>query len=109
MHSAWNSCPQGKLITLLSPSTYSSRQTTHSTCLPVYLRRQRLDPELDFSPDGASLAASAALETIPDVVWERGLDCADGEREPETRRGEVGVEAPGLADDWDVDEEAGMV
>lgn len=31
MHSAWNSCPQGRLITLLCPSIYSSRQTTHST------------------------------------------------------------------------------
>src|ERR1700734_1001937 len=34
MHSAWNSWPQGKLITLLTPSTYSSRQTTHSFCRP---------------------------------------------------------------------------
>lgn len=109
MHSTWNSCPHGRLITLLSPSTYSSRHTTHSTCLPEYLRGQRLDPEPDFSPDGPCASfASAALETIPDVVWERGLDRADGEREPETRRGELGVDDPGL-DDWDADEDAGMV
>lgn len=36
MQSAWNSWPQGRLITRLTPSTYSSKQTTHSTCLPIY-------------------------------------------------------------------------
>jgi hypothetical protein len=34
MHASWNSWPQGKLITRLTPSTYSSKQTTHSRCLP---------------------------------------------------------------------------
>lgn len=47
MHSAWNSCPHGKLMTRLCPSIYSSRQTTHSTCRPVYFRRHVDAP--DFS------------------------------------------------------------
>lgn len=34
MHSAWNSCPQGRLITLLTPSSYSSKHTTHSRWRP---------------------------------------------------------------------------
>lgn len=37
MQVAWNSCPHGNRITLLTPSTYSSRQTTHSTDPPIYL------------------------------------------------------------------------
>ena len=34
MHSTWNSWPHGRRITLLTPLIYSSKQTTHSTCLP---------------------------------------------------------------------------
>ena len=34
MHASWNSWPQGRLMTRLMPSSYSSRQTTHSRCFP---------------------------------------------------------------------------
>ena len=46
MQSAWNSWPQGKLMTLLTPSTYSSKQTTHSTCLPIYFFHSGEMPEV---------------------------------------------------------------
>lgn len=49
MHSAWNSWPHGKLITWLTPSTYSSKHTTHSRCLPPYLRRHSMSPASRFS------------------------------------------------------------
>lgn len=49
MQSAWNSWPQGKLMTLLTPSTYSSRQTTHSTCRPMYFRHSAEKPPVPFS------------------------------------------------------------
>jgi hypothetical protein len=34
MQASWNSWPQGRLMTRLMPSSYSSRQTTHSRCFP---------------------------------------------------------------------------
>jgi len=70
MHSAWNSCPHGRLMTLLWPSMYSSRHTTHSTCLPVYFRRHKEEPEFCFSMlvKGVPFAEPSPGLTIPDVV-----------------------------------------
>lgn len=84
MQSAWNSWPQGRLMTLLTPSTYSSRQTTHSTCLPMYFLHSAEKPPAPFScsfraledPDGVGTAALGArkfsLSSTPVVVLERG-------------------------------------
>ena len=71
MHSTWNSWPHGRLITRLSPSMYSSRQTTHSTCLPVYFRLHRVDPacRLYFS----SLGRFGEVSIVPETVCERDL------------------------------------
>jgi hypothetical protein len=97
MHSAWNSCPQGRLITLLCPSTYSSRHTTHSTCLPVYLRCHRDVRELDFSLLGSStFDGPAAPAKTPDIVCDRGRVGDTLEREPS--KGEVGMTERGLPD-----------
>ena len=49
MQSTWNSWPQGRLITWLTPSTYSSRHTTHSTCRPIYFLHSAEKPPAPFS------------------------------------------------------------
>ena len=94
MHSAWNSCPQGKLITRLCPSTYSSKQTTHSTWRPVYFRRHKLD-ESAFSLRVDACFALCELDTAPG-----GGDRARERTLPEALRwpksGEVEVRGPGL-------------
>lgn len=101
MQSAWNSWPQGSLITLLTPSTYSSKHTTHSTCLPMYFFHSaemapRSCPERPargwgfVGGAGRLLGVGAtkfALSKTPVVVLERGrglgglglgLDCKSG-------------------------------
>lgn len=93
MHSAWNSWPQGKLITLLCPSTYSSRHTTHSTCRPVYFRRHRVDPDLPFLDD--DILDALAFETC-DSRCDR--DSWAPERLFAPNNGEVGDTGPGLTD-----------
>lgn len=63
----------------------------------MYLRRQRVDPELDFSPAvRASFADSDVLRTTPDAVCDRGLDLEGVGCDSEERRGDVGDEEPGL-------------
>lgn len=90
MQSAWNSCPHGNLITLLTPSTYSSKHTTHSTCLPMYFlhsaekspapfsnpeRRFILDVSCGISVGIDGLAPKKlGLSKTPVVVLERGRD-----------------------------------
>ena len=81
MHSAWNSCPQGKLMTLLTPSTYSSRQTTHSLCFPPYRFRHSDRPAARFSSivssDGEAISSERSDEPgwtgTSGVVRDRGL------------------------------------
>jgi hypothetical protein len=102
MHSAWNSCPQGRLMTRLAPSTYSSRQTTHSTCLPMYFLHS-LDPlRAFFLWDGGRLvSASSGLRTLAvvtsAVVRDRGRDLD----EPCSNGGvRVELAGDGVLDDW---------
>lgn len=119
MQSAWNSWPHGKLITLLTPSTYSSRHTTHSTCRPIYFLHSAENPPAPFSnpdrrfvPDGSCGAGIIAvlgarklgLSMTPVVVLERGRD-RDG---PCCSRGVMGVAIVGegsLGDRLDVVDE----
>lgn len=88
MQSAWNSWPHGNLITLLTPSKYSSRQTTHSTCRPIYFLHSAEKPPAFFSnsarravrelSDGVMAVLlgtwKLALSITPVVVLERGRD-----------------------------------
>lgn len=113
MQSAWNSCPQGRLITRLTPSIYSSKQTTHSTCLPIYFLHSAEKPLAPFSCSFRALprapvdevgmagvdagTVSVSLSGIPVVVLERGrgrevLCCRRGVVGEEL----VGVEVPGV-------------
>lgn len=97
MQSAWNSWPQGSLMTLLTPSIYSSRQTTHSTCLPIYFLHSPEMAPLSWPErpargfvcsTGKLLEAGVwkfALSKTPLAVLERGrgllglgLDCSSG-------------------------------
>lgn len=99
MHSAWNSCPHGKLITLLCPFTYSSRQTTHSTCLPLYLRFHSDGRDAGFSLfEDSTLDGPAGSENTPDILRDRVLDRDALERFLDPSSGEVGKAEPGLAD-----------
>lgn len=97
MQSTWNSWPQGRLITLLTPSTYSSRHTTHSTCLPMYFFQSPFF-SCSFARRGLGVSKSPEFvrDTIvgsgrPEVVLERGRgrvgDCCS--------RGVVGDELEG--------------
>lgn len=101
MHSAWNSCPHGRLITLLSPSTYSSRQTAHSTCLPVYFRRHNVEPCLF---DENAFLDATALAGVLDLDLERGT--SEALRGP--INGSVGDADSGLADRVELADEEGV-
>jgi len=68
MHSAWNSCPHGRLITLLTPSTYSSKQTTHSLCLPPYLRLHSAKPAARFSSTCSKLGGASSSDKLPEAT-----------------------------------------
>ena len=80
MHSTWNSWPHGRLMTRLTPSTYSSRQTTHSLCLPPYFRLPSARPASRFSTVAGLAECSpsndddAPCAGTSDVVLERGRD-----------------------------------
>jgi hypothetical protein len=66
IHSTWNSWPQGRDMTRLMPSTYSSKHTTHSRCLPPYRRRHSANP---FSRCSLSVRLSASsLSSSDDTV-----------------------------------------
>jgi hypothetical protein len=101
MQSAWNSCPQGRLITRLSPSTYSSRQTTHSIWRPVYRFLHTGVLVVVFSlagddaVDGPSLLGSTVAMT-PEVVWDRGRLRHGMVLEADRRSGDVGDEFAGV-------------
>ncbi len=102
MHSAWNSWPHGRLMTRLTPSTYSSRHTTHSTWRPLNFFHSRecrwsardggdARPPLPLFAGGvqedwmaaraaAAVGGGAAAEPLsgtPVVVRERGRDRGD--------------------------------
>ena len=101
MQSAWNSWPHGRLITWLRPSSYSSRQTTHSTCFPLYLRFD-IDRPVGFSCSNSSLAIDLLKDVdssspTPEVVLERGLERGPVVRELVCRSGDVGEEVSGEA------------
>lgn len=62
-------------MTRLSPSTYSSRHTTHSTCRPRYRRLELVDC-LGFSGElTKDVDESAAFDSVGklEAVRERGL------------------------------------
>ena len=76
-------------MTLLTPSTYSSRQTTHSTCLPINFFHSAEKPlapfscsgrpPLDEGPAGAAmdgLAKKFSLSSPPVVVRDLGRGLA---------------------------------
>lgn len=97
MHSGWNSCPHGRLMTLLTPSTYSSKQTTHSTCLPMYFFHWLETRREFFSCEGdlGTCKASSTLKRSPGsgtpvVVRDRGRD-----RDEPCNKGVVGEELVG--------------
>ena len=105
MQSTWNSWPHGRLITWLTPSTYSSRHTTHSTCLLMYFFHS-LETLAPFSCSGARVelrGISVGLEDAlrirlldsgaPVMVLDRGRGCED----EEDRSGVVGDELTGVA------------
>jgi hypothetical protein len=88
-------------MTRLWPSTYSSRQTTHSTCRPVY-RFLAIDPETPFSFAGLDEADEhSVLDGIPgatsEVVWDLGRDLDVMVWFADCNKGEVGDEEFGLA------------
>ena len=83
---------------------YSSKQTTHSTCRPVYLRRHSVEPTcglVDFSSFCTSESGTA-----PAIVWDRErIDRGVLDRVSLPRRGEVDEAAPGLDERGEVEEE----
>lgn len=114
MQSAWNSWPHGRLITWLCPSTYSSRQTTHSTCFPLYLRfdaERLLGFSCLISSSGIGLWKDVESSSpTPDMVLERGLERGPTGRGLVCRSGEVGEDVSGEATRIEeVVEEADMV
>ena len=84
-------------MTLLTPSSYSSKQTTHSTCLPIYFfhwletRREpsSIEGDLDARKASCILNRSPGSGT-PVVVRDRGRD-----RDEPCSRGVVGDELAG--------------
>jgi hypothetical protein len=97
MHSAWNSWPQGKLITRLWPSTYSSKHTTHSICRPLYFfGRSRFRSPL--ASDTLAVALSREDDTSSasiEVVRDRGRFRLSIVREFVRKSGDVGDDASG--------------
>ena len=113
MHSAWNSCPHGRLITLLWPSSYSSKHTTHSICFPAYFffGAEERDFLARWLGEGLGIASSPAdilsVSSIPEVVRERGLGWDNAGWWLVSRSGDAGEEAFGETkrDDVDVEEQ----
>lgn len=89
---------------------YSSRHTTHSTCRPVYLRRQTEEAEPDFSPFAESMFRVFLASAVP-LRKNEERDGASSGRLREPSNGEVGETGPGLEDREELaaDEGVGIV
>lgn len=80
MHSAWNSWPQGRLMTRLTPSMYSSKHTTHSRWRRPYRLRHSASPDGRFSSicwrgcDVDALACADEDGRTSEMVRDRGRD-----------------------------------
>ena len=86
-------------MTRLCPSTYSSKQTTHSTCLPIY---RFLAPEIDKLFSFGKLGGEDERPTIggvagitPEVVCDLGRDLEVTVCDADLSKGDVGDEALG--------------